>query len=282
MKKKLNQILYFWRKEHILYLGISFGIFLFVLSFQPFYVQHINYHHALVPAVVIGSIVFLTIFLVRTICLLVKESNAYKNKASSSVYDMNGFVIWLLSSVICALYLVYVERASLSFYLVYKVALVCLAPVVILMFSRKIQNLKQSNKLFGIQRSLLSHKIDDNEDSATRFIEFSSMNGYGNYSLLSSKILFIKSADNYVEIHYQDEGHMKKKLIRNTLRNLESQIKTYPHFIRCHRTCIVNIDYVEKFDSNCSTHNLTLKGYDQIIPVSRQYISKINKNLHTL
>lgn len=280
MKKKLNKIVYFWRKEHTLYLGISFGIFLFVLSFQPFLVQHINYHHALVPAIVIGSIVFLTIFLVRTICLIVKESNAYKNKASSSVYDMSGFVIWLLSSVICTLYLVYVEWASLSFYLVYKVALTCLAPAVILMLSRKMHNLKKNNELHVIQGSLLSHKSDNNNNNiSNRYIEFNSMNGDGNFSLLLSKILFIKSADNYVEFHYLEEAQHKTKLMRNTLRNIETKFKGNPQFIRCHRTCIVNINCIAKFDTNCSTHNLTLKGSDQIIPVSRQYVSKIKKAL---
>jgi DNA-binding LytR/AlgR family response regulator len=78
-----------------------------------------------------------------------------------------------------------------------------------------------------------------------------------------------------VEIVYKDGDHLKKKLIRNTMKNIEQQIKSYSNFIRCHRICIVNTYYVEKLDRKYNSHWLTIKGYQEQLPVSRQYLLKL-------
>jgi len=44
-------------------------------------------------------------------------------------------------------------------------------------------------------------------------------------------VAFIKSVDNYVEIAYKEGEHFRKKLIRNTLINIEHQMKPFPNFI---------------------------------------------------
>jgi len=279
MKKTLNKIHDLWKEEHVMYITTSSAVALFILFFQPFSSHNLDSHYNFSHAVAIACIVFFIMFLVRNVCCILRRNNAETQKESFVVFKINVYVIWLLSSVICSLYLFYAELISMSLFLVFKVALICLVPPLILLFNRKMHDLKQNNELLVVQGSLLSHKLDNNDDSSHRFIEFNSMNGDGNFSLLLSKILFVKSADNYVEIHYLEGAQHKMKLMRNTLRNIETEFKGNPQFIRCHRSCIVNINCVAKFDTNCSTHNLTMKGSDQAIPVSRQYVSKIKKAL---
>jgi DNA-binding LytR/AlgR family response regulator len=82
-----------------------------------------------------------------------------------------------------------------------------------------------------------------------------------------------------VEIVYKEGESCKKKLIRNTLRNIETQIKQYTNFIRCHRTCIVNVHFIERLDRDSNNHWLIIRGFDETIPVSRQFLLKVKEAL---
>ncbi len=85
-------------------------------------------------------------------------------------------------------------------------------------------------------------------------------------------VLLIKSADNYVEIYHLNDNNIQQKLIRTTLKNIEDQLKVYTEFIRCHRTSIVNTRYIVKLTHGYSGYRLKIHGYDNGIPVSRQYL----------
>lgn len=52
--------------------------------------------------------------------------------------------------------------------------------------------------------------------------KFVSENGKETLTILPENLLFIQSAENYVEIHYQSGDSVKKSLLRNTLKSLES------------------------------------------------------------
>ena len=87
-------------------------------------------------------------------------------------------------------------------------------------------------------------------------------------NLLLLETILNKEGDNY-----------KKKLIRNTLKNIELQIKQYSNFLRCHRICIVNLHYIEKLVRYNNNHWLSIKGFEEPVPVSRQYLLKIKEAL---
>jgi DNA-binding LytR/AlgR family response regulator len=91
--------------------------------------------------------------------------------------------------------------------------------------------------------------------------------------------LLIKSAENYVEIVYKDNENNKQRLIRTTLRNIEEQLRKYPEFVRCHRTCVVNTKYILKLSSSYQGHKLKIIDYNDEIPVSRQYLMDVRKVL---
>jgi DNA-binding LytR/AlgR family response regulator len=90
-------------------------------------------------------------------------------------------------------------------------------------------------------------------------------------------VAFIRSADNYVEIVYRESEVSKKKLIRNTLKNIEQQIKIYSNFTRCHRICIINTHFIDRLEKSADNHWIIIKGYDEKIPVSRPYLLKIKE-----
>ena len=110
-------------------------------------------------------------------------------------------------------------------------------------------------------------------------IDFISENSSENFSLPVAEVAYIKSADNYVEIVYKEGETYKKKLIRNTLKNIESQIKQYSNFLRCHRTSIVNIHFIGRLSRDRNNHWVIIKGVEEQVPVSRQYLLKLKEAL---
>ena len=147
-----------------------------------------------------------------------------------------------------------------------------------LRLSGKIKDLKQQNETLVIEKKLIQKQIEHyEEDSLNKSIELVSENINENLKLKIADVALIKSADNYVEIVYKEEDDFKKKLLRNTLKNIELQIKPYTNFMRCHRICIVNSHYIEKLHRTYNNHWLSIKGYDEQIPVSRQYLLKVKE-----
>ena len=126
----------------------------------------------------------------------------------------------------------------------------------------------------------LLKKLEKFEDDVLhKSIEFISDYGNEGLTLQIADIVLLKSADNYVEILYREDHIIKKNLIRNTLKSIELQLKPYSNFIRCHRTSIVNTFYIDKLTRRFNNHLLIIKGYDESIHVSRQYLLKVKEAL---
>ncbi len=142
--------------------------------------------------------------------------------------------------------------------------------------------LKHQNELLEVEKKLVQKKAEAYDaDALNKTIEFISENKSEKLSLLIREIIFIKSADNYAEVRYLEGDRASKKLVRNTLRNIELQLSPHPEFVRCHRICIVNIHHIEKLNGTNNHHTVTIKGYDKPIPVSRQYYIKMKEALLT-
>lgn len=92
------------------------------------------------------------------------------------------------------------------------------------------------------------------------------------------QLLFVEKADNYVEVHYLENNRVQKKLIRQTLTNLEQQAGA-GQLIRCHRSYLVNLQHVKHAKGNSRGFRLYMHNHEKPIPVSRKYIHLIQKKL---
>jgi DNA-binding LytR/AlgR family response regulator len=263
-----------------LLLGISFGIFLFILFFQPFAIERFDFNNRLLFVAGFGAIVFLFMFLVRVVFQWIIPNQPDSNNTSGINAFLNGIIILALSSVAFAFYLRYVGSVNLSFYIVFKIVLICFVPPVISRLYDLYQELRQQNESLISDKKIIQNKIEKyEEDNLNKTIEFISENKTEILALLISEIAFIRSADNYVEIVYKQGDNFKKNLIRNTLKNVEHQLKEYSNFIRCHRICIVNRHYIEKLSKSYNNQWIRIRGYNEQIPVSRQYLLKLREAL---
>jgi DNA-binding LytR/AlgR family response regulator len=191
-----------------------------------------------------------------------------------------GALIWTFTTVAFAFYLRYVGSVEISLYVMFKLVIMCLVPVVILQIYYTNKSLRRQVKL--LQETVIHLRADipqDTENKPADTLELGSENWSEQIILKTSELIMIKSADNYIEIIYLENGQYRKKLIRNTLRNIEDKLGRYPDFIRCHRTSIVNILFIDKLISNYAGYKLQIRDSEEKVPVSRQYILKVKEAL---
>jgi hypothetical protein len=280
MGNKLNRLLALLKGDLGLYLSISFGLFLFILFFQPFPLDNLEFNNRLVFVSGLGAIVFLFMVLVRiSFTSLFRNEGSTDDKLQLPPF-LGGFVMLALSSVAFAFYLRYVGNVNISFYMMLRVLLLCMvAPVVLKVYDR-INTLNQQNESLVYDKKALQKQVEKfEEDYLNKAVEFVSENSNEKLILQIAEVAFIRSADNYVEIVYYEKGTFKKKLIRNTMKNIEQQIKLYTNFIRCHRICIINTHFIEKLNTQYGNHWISIKGHIERIPVSRQYLLKLRESI---
>lgn len=253
-------------------------MFLFVLFFEPFNVNTFSNNNKPVFIVGLGAIVFLSIFCIRVVFFDFFERISNSIPGLAKNINFNGLVIFVLSCIALTFYLKYVGNLSINFLIMFKIIFICIPPPVILKINDSLSRSKTNIDNLLKDINLLQKKIEEYEKFyRNKSIAIISENGTERIELLISDILLVRSADNYVEIIYKTKEGTKKKLIRNTLKNIEYQTSQFSNFGRCHRTCIVNFLDVHSLERKQNNYWLRLTSYPDLVPVSRQYLSLIKE-----
>ena len=273
---KLDQFISLTKRYFKLYLGIAITIFLFILFFQPFDVLHFEFENKLLFIAGFGIIVLFILTVVQIVFqhrLVLSGEENMGDSVHMSLYFVTQVILTSLGFIF---YIRYVGQNNITYLIVAKVIFICLSlPITIYIKNRINSDHIRIRQLLNESREINNKLKQFSENYANKYIELLSENDSDNFRIQVSEIVYVKSADNYVEIGYHDEGSIKKKMIRNTLRNIEIQIKEYNNFIRTHRTCIVNIQYIDKLNKNFNTYWLSLENSKESIPVSRQYLVSV-------
>ncbi|HBH48431.1 MAG TPA: hypothetical protein DDX98_07315 [Bacteroidales bacterium] len=106
-------------------------------------------------------------------------------------------------------------------------------------------------------------------------ITIHSQNKNNDLEIALSDLIFMCAADNYVDVHYSDNGTIRHKLLRNSLSSIEKDLHCYPTILRCHKSYIVNKEKIKAIQGNAAGYKLKLKETHELIPVSRSLNQKI-------
>ena len=280
MNQKLNQFIHDLREETRFFLSLSLGVFLFVLFFQPFPIDRFDFNNNLLFVAGLAGIIFLFMVVARLATPLFIKNYSENKHEHLFIRYAGGFIILALCSAAFAFYLRYVGDINITFHIMFKVILICIFPLTAFRLNDMIKELKKQNDALKFEKENIQKEVNKyQEDALNKTIELSSENYTDRLELHVSDLAYIKSADNYVEIAYNEDNELKKKLLRNTMKNIENQISLYSSFIRCHRICIVNRHFIIRLNKTYNKHWLTIKGTDEEIPVSRQYLLKLKEVL---
>jgi hypothetical protein len=126
-----------------------------------------------------------------------------------------------------------------------------------------------------IQLAKLSEDVTIAGDTAKSMIPFYDEKGVLRFSVKGENLIYLESADNYVNIHYTDKGRMTRFMLRNTLKKIEETLKDSP-VIRCHRSYMVNFDKVKVLRKDRDELLLELDAPNALsIPVSKTYAESV-------
>ncbi len=258
--------------------GISLGVFLFLLFFQPLDPQNPDFNNKLLILAAFGGITFVLLGLMRIII-----PSIFSGTFSQEKWTINKEIIWafifvVFNSVAFVFFARYVGKISITFHIATIIVIITLIAIVILAVVNEYHFLKKQVQV--LETETIEYKDEIPAEENVR-IEFESENKTEYFNLLLNQIILIKAANNYIEVIYLKEEKVRKKLIRNTLKNTEILFSKYPSMIRCHRSCIVNKIHIQKITKGNEGLMLTLSNYPQNIHVSRQYILSVKEALKT-
>ena len=272
----INQFITLSKKYFKIYLGISISVFLFILFFQPFPTNNFEFENKLLFIAGYGFIIFIVQVIAQIIFHRHLFHDSMDGEYSSLLNSLYYFSQIALTSVAFVFYIRYVGKTGITFNIVLRVVVISLSvPVTIYLKSTLSLTHGKYKKLLEENRLMQDKLKQFSESYANKFIELNSENESDNIRIQVSEIIFVKSADNYVEVGFRDGGEFRKKMIRNTLKNIEKQLKEFNNFVRTHRSCIVNIQDIDKLNKNFNTYWLTLVDTKETIPVSRQYLMAV-------
>lgn len=119
--------------------------------------------------------------------------------------------------------------------------------------------------------SQLNDKIQTISVDDKKLISITDENGNLKMAIKPDKLIYVKSAGNYLELFYLNTGEITKELIRGSIKEFESKVSKRK-ILRTHRSYIVNLEYLSSFKKTRKGYALMLEhASDEIIPISSSY-----------
>ncbi len=100
-------------------------------------------------------------------------------------------------------------------------------------------------------------------------------------SFYPDELLYATSDGNYVNFYLHGADGIQRKIIRNSISDVEKQLRELPQFFRSHRAYIVNLEKIAAKHGNTAGYRLLLDGSDVEIPVSRQKVKTFDRAFET-
>lgn len=109
----------------------------------------------------------------------------------------------------------------------------------------------------------------DSAAAVEELIQISSQLKKESLSFYPSQFIYAESDSNYVNFYLVSDNKLQKKVIRNSITDVEQQLAYIPYLVRTHRAFIVNLKKINSKKGNSLGYQLRLQGTDVEIPVSR-------------
>jgi len=252
---------------------ISVGVFLFLLLFQPFNISSIPPERKYYFMLGFGLVTFLTL----SINLLFLTS-IFNRMFSNTEWNIKKEIIWnswILFTIATGYYFYCRRTGMLEFQFNYVITLLLAAifpisAMIIINYNRIMRShLKMARDL--------NIKLKENKQKQEKIVHFISDYQKDNLSIKVNLILFIRSANNYIEVFWKEHETVKSQLVRCSMTKAEEVLKDDKFIFKCHRSYLVNSNYIEKVEGNSQGYRLFIEKVDFTIPVSKNFSNKLNE-----
>ena len=121
------------------------------------------------------------------------------------------------------------------------------------------------------------YDIEAKPKAEQRMITIKDMVGNSKLTISSNDFVYAEIRCSTLYIYFMHDELLREKHLRATISSIENNVCDQS-IVRCHRSFIINIKYIDAIEGNSNGYKLYLKCCNAVIPVSRQYTLKM-KNL---
>jgi hypothetical protein len=254
---------------------ISVGVFVFLLLFQPFDISSLATKDKYYLMFGFGLVTFLAL----SINLLFITS-IFNRMFSNTAWNIKKEIlwnIWILFSISTGYYLYcrYLGILEFQYNIVITILLAAVFPISALI----IINYSRILRLHLRFATELNKKLKENKNIQEKIVLFESDYQKDSLSVKVSQILFIRSANNYIEVFWKENGIVKNQLVRCSLTKAEQTVKDEKFIFKCHRSYLVNINFIENVEATPQGYKLSFDKVDFPVPVSKNFSNRLNELL---
>ncbi len=256
---------------------ISLGLLVFLIVFQPIAIQDISVK----KIILLGASLAVSTFLVLSLNLIVFPSlfpklflNLKWNIGREIIWN-----IWILSNISGSYFLFYsmfFGIINITLLDIGRIVLLGSIPISIIISINQKRLLRLNLK----SAQLLNEKFIENQQE--KIIHFESEYKNDELIIKPSSLIMIMAADNYIEVYYEIDGKIKNQMIRSSLAKAEKTISEYYYIFRCHRSFIVNINYIAEVQGNSQGYTLNFTNIDIPAYVSQSFVKEFKKRIQSV
>jgi len=183
--------------------------------------------------------------------------------------------LWILFTILVG-YFFYTNALnvmSFNFYMVIKLVLVATLPLSVLIIINHNKMLRSHLKVTDD----LNKKLKENKLIQDKIIHFASDYQKDSLAIKVSNLLFIRSANNYIEVFWKEGNIIKNQMVRCSMTNAEEIVKEHKFIFKCHRSFMVNINYIDRFEGNSQGYKIFFENVNFSIPVSKSSVMKLQE-----
>ena len=263
-------------------MSLLFGLFVtfFLYAFRPFGIDSGPYNLFLVCLSYGGVTTFVVFVLNSNLNYLFSDYFCEEN------WTVGREILWTIINISLigianAVLTSYLANISLSLKLIlifqlYTVLLALVPIVFVITYNEAVHNKKYSELSKDINSHLTTHRV------AAKQVTIPSYNENEELEISADDLVYITSADNYIEVYYKTtDENINKKLLRSTLKNTEAIFEDFQNIIRCHKSYIIKLNYVKNVTGNAQGYKLHLENSGVKIPVSRKLNDFVKEKLTT-
>jgi hypothetical protein len=252
---------------------ISVGVFVFLFLFQPLQIDSLATREKYYLVIGLGIVTFLSLSL--NLLILPSLFPKVLKGTSWNVKKEIFWDLWILFTVSVGYFLYYKALGIMEFGfdMIIKLILIAIVPTSVLIVLNRHRLLRSHLKL----ANELNIKLKEHKASYEKLVHFVSDYQKDNLSIKANLIIFVRSANNYIEVFWKEGQEVKSQMVRCSLLKAEKLLKDNKFIFRCHRSFMANVNHIDKIEGSSQGYRLYFEKVDFPIPVSKNYAAKLKE-----
>lgn len=252
---------------------ISLGVFAFLFLFQPFEIGTLPTRDKYYFMAGVSMVTFLALSfnLLLFPSLFPKMFSSVKWNIKKEIF----WNLWILFTILGGYFLLNNSLRVLhfDFTLVIQLVLMAVVPISILIIVNYNKILRANSKM----AQELSKKLKENKSNLEKIVHFQSDYQKDSLAIKANLLIIIRSANNYIEVFWKEGETVRNQMVRSSMISVEELLKEHKFIFKCHRSYIVNINYIDKIEGNSQGYKLFFEDLSFPVPVSRNSVEKLKE-----